>query len=98
MQTCIGIVVIRDRAFDNCDNLETINIPESVIEIGSYAFDDSNSLKILTIPKGVQKIGTQAFGGSYESRETLTVRFYKGTAGAAFVAKNPQIKFEIIDK
>lgn len=92
-----GILVIKSRAFDNCDKLETINIPDSVREIGAYAFDNSNAIKTLTIPKGVTEIGERAFGTRYESRETLLVRFYKGTAAAEYIAKHSDIKHEIID-
>ena len=98
------IVIIQNCAFDSCSNLETINIPDGVEEIGWNAFYDCWSLESLTIPKSVTKIGEMAFGigrgkyGGYKLIENLTVRFYKGTAAAKYIADCVfDINYEIID-
>jgi len=50
-------------AFTNCSNLEAIDMPSSLEEIGSYAFWGCNSLKELTIPKNVKILGVNPFLG-----------------------------------
>ena len=45
-----GIPAIGNYAFDNCQNLESVVIPNSVTEIGEYTFRDNISLKELNLP------------------------------------------------
>lgn len=52
---------IADCAFYYCDHLTSIEIPNSVVSIGSRAFDNCNSLNSITIPKSVTNIGDCAF-------------------------------------
>ena len=60
-----GVTYIPDYAFYSSDywdtNLETINIPDSVITIGNYAFYNCQRLTTLTIPDAVTSIGNSAF-------------------------------------
>ncbi len=49
-------------AFDGCTSLASINIPEGVIDIGSWAFNDCESITSMSIPNGVKTIGYCAFG------------------------------------
>ena len=44
-------------------SLQSINIPESVTEIGEYAFGDCIDLKKIHIPSSIKKIGIGAFSG-----------------------------------
>jgi hypothetical protein len=44
-------------AFNGNTDIETINIPDSVTEIGNAVFFDCTSLKTITFPDGVQKLG-----------------------------------------
>ena len=53
--TTIGI-----RAFKDCFNLTTVNIPSSVKSIGDYAFECSG-LSYINIPNSVNYIGREAF-------------------------------------
>ncbi len=48
-------------AFNFCDSLTEIVIPESVTSIGNSAFQDCDSLTEIVIPKGVTSIGSGAF-------------------------------------
>lgn len=48
-------------AFSGCSNLNTVQLPASLREIGCWAFSDCKSLKNLNIPSGVVKIGNRAF-------------------------------------
>ena len=56
-----GTKCVADYAFEHCDYLTSVTIPDSATSIGSYAFDDCGSLKIVTIGNGVTSIGSYAF-------------------------------------
>ena len=56
-----GLTTIGKSAFDECDNLISITIPDSVTTIGSSAFRDCSSLTSVTIPDSVTTIGDYAF-------------------------------------
>ena len=48
---------IESSAFNGCNSLEKIRIPESVTRIGSYAFTETTNLKNIYIPASVEYIG-----------------------------------------
>lgn len=48
-------------AFSKCKDLQSVNFPNSVIEIGSAAFLECENLRSVTIPNSVTTIGEQAF-------------------------------------
>ena len=52
---------IRKRAFEGCDSLESITIPNSVASIGDSAFEYCTSLTSVSIGDGVASIGDSAF-------------------------------------
>ncbi len=56
-----GCRIIANSAFDNCMNLLSISIPESVNTIGDRAFADCFGLTTVSIPKSVTSIGKLAF-------------------------------------
>ena len=56
-----NVVSIGNHAFENCDILTSITIPEKVTSIGEYAFGNCNILTSITIPKNVTSIGEWAF-------------------------------------
>ena len=47
-----GLVTIGNCAFENCFDLEKIDLPETVTDIGYRAFEHWERLKELTIPEG----------------------------------------------
>ena len=55
-----GVTKINSYAFNNCTNIQTYFISNSVKTIGSYAFEYSK-LPIINIPNGVEDIQTCAF-------------------------------------
>ena len=59
-------------AFDECESLTSINIPNSVTKIRSHAFCGCKSLTSITIPDSVTEIGKYAFWGC-ESLEEFNV-------------------------
>ena len=58
-----GLIEIPDEAFDSCNNLTNVIIPDGVTTIGYYAFSSCSSLTSVTIPDSVTSIGYSAFSG-----------------------------------
>ena len=56
-----SVTSIGEKAFENCDNLQSVTIPNSVTSIGDCAFAACNSLQSITIPNKVTSIGNHAF-------------------------------------
>lgn len=60
-----GTKGIGDYAFNGCENLISIIVPESMENIGEGAFEYCHSLTSLDIPIGVKNIGNGAFQNCY---------------------------------
>ncbi|MBQ7117701.1 MAG: leucine-rich repeat protein, partial [Clostridia bacterium] len=56
-----GTKTVAWQAFECCDNLTGIVIPDGVVYIGFYAFDSCTSLKSVTVPGSVKIIDECAF-------------------------------------
>ena len=56
-----GTNVIANSAFESCEDLTSVTIPDSVKSIGDYAFRNCSSLTSITIPDSVKSIGSSAF-------------------------------------
>ncbi len=67
-----GTKVIGDSAFEYCDSLEYVNIPNSVTSIGDRAFLFCKSLKSIDIPNSVTSIGDSAFS-ECKSLESINI-------------------------
>lgn len=52
---------IDDTAFYGCKNITSVNIPESITQIGSKAFQGCTGLMSVTIPASITEIGNSAF-------------------------------------
>lgn len=57
------VIKIGDYAFEDCSELTSITIPNSVTAIGSYAFKGCSGLTTISIPNSVTDIGGSAFYG-----------------------------------
>ena len=56
-----GVLVIEDKAFYYCPNLERVSLPLNLEIIGVSAFSDCVKLKSIEIPDSVTSIGREAF-------------------------------------
>ncbi len=61
--TNYNVTKINEKAFNGFELLESVSIPNSIIEIGNNAFYWCGSLKSLTIPNSVITLGSNAFAG-----------------------------------
>ncbi len=60
-----SVTSIGEAAFESCNSLESVTIPNSVTSIGEAAFQFCNSLESVTIPNSVTSIGDYAFSGCF---------------------------------
>lgn len=56
-----GVTSIGKSAFENCDSLTNVTIPNSVTTIGDMAFENNDNLVSITIPNSVTSIGEYVF-------------------------------------
>ena len=70
-----GTLTIEGHAFQGCDSLTNITIPDSVTSIGDFAFYSCDSLESVVIGDSVTSIGYHAFFGC----SSLTDVYYAGT-------------------
>ena len=61
LQYFTGLASIGEYAFNNCEGLTSVTIPNSVTSIGDWAFVNCKSLTSMTIPSSVTSIGKVAF-------------------------------------
>ena len=58
-----GTTCIAERAFQNCTNLNSIQIPNTVKTIGNNAFKSCTALANVSIPSSVKTLGSLVFSG-----------------------------------
>ena len=63
------VVAIGDTAFEDCNSLIEIKLPETIKTIGSGAFSGCTSLSRINIPQNVYSIGGGAFMDCYNIKE-----------------------------
>jgi hypothetical protein len=56
-----SVIAIGESAFENCNELQSVTLPESVTTIGTYAFRNCTSLQSVTLPESVTTIEDYAF-------------------------------------
>lgn len=52
---------IRDYGFDGCENITSVQLPNTLTEFGQAAFRNCSNLKSINIPSGVKVIPSGAF-------------------------------------
>mgnify|MGYP003304111265 FL=1 len=61
LDTGNNLIEIGSRAFAECDNLEIVNLSDSITTIRSYAFYQDTNIKEINIPKNLLVIEERAF-------------------------------------
>ena len=65
----IPVTAVESGAFDGCQTLETIKIPDTVTYIGSYCFADCTSLSSVQLSSSLESIEEKTFSGCYSLQE-----------------------------
>ncbi len=73
--TITSVTSIANDAFNNCNSLTKITLPEGVTDIGLSAFENCIALSSIVIPKSVENIAFDAFNEC----TALTCVYYGGT-------------------
>ena len=81
-----SVTKISYRAFDSCESLTSVMIPNSVTYISAQAFNNCTALKSVTIPNSVASIGESAFCScislaSVDIPNSITSIYYQTFAG-----------------
>ena len=71
--------------FSGCTGLESVLIPDSVVEIKKGVFSGCQSLKAVTIPESVSRISADAFN---ECSPGLIIRGRKGSRAEQYCSEN----------
>lgn len=77
-----SVETIEVDAFNNCENLETVNLNDGLKSIGNFAFYKCRSLNSIVIPSTVRVIGESAFNHcpTLEAIDVLSNDIQLGTA------------------
>ena len=98
---CNKILNIEKFAFNNCDSLQEINIPEGLESIGIRAFSECENLKKVVLPRSLNQINGDE-GGQYASQDAFNnspnviLYLYKDTYAHNY-AKNTSNRFKLLD-
>lgn len=87
------VVGIGERAFEGCQELEQVTLPESVTTIGERAFYSCVRLKRASVPAGVKTFGGMAFAGCPQ----LTLLVVKDSPAHAH-AEQLSYPYEIVNR
>lgn len=69
LKNCTNIKAIEDNTFQGCNDLHTIELPNSITSIGNCAFEFCYNLRELSIPDSVSCIGEKAFSNCQSIKE-----------------------------
>ena len=53
----LPVTIIESDAFANNESIESVTIPETVVEIGGWAFENCTNLKEIDLPSNLKEIG-----------------------------------------
>lgn len=93
----LPVTQIGEKAFSACDQLQTINLPNSITKINKMAFYGCTSLKNLTLPEGVTDIRDWAFFGCNSIGPSITIPASVTYIGNATFAECGSLKEFVVD-
>ena len=79
-----GVERLGEGAFDSCSQLEHLELPRSLREIGKSAFRLCEALRAIKIPEGVERLGEGAFDSCYQLEHVELPRSLKEIGKSAF--------------
>lgn len=80
-----GMLYIGDRAFTECSNLESIELPGTLKHLGVSAFENCVSLKKVVLPEDLEEIPANAFKNCTSLEEIVIPASVKRINESAFV-------------
>lgn len=83
--TIRGGTTLVDGAFENCDSIKEIILPNTISTIGEKAFAECSSLEIIEIPESVISIGRHAFYKCASLEEIIIPNGVENIDNIAFV-------------
>lgn len=78
------ITSIGNSAFDSCNSLENIRLPNTIISIGDFAFKDCSNLTSIELPDSITSIGEGAFNGC----NNLVIECYENSYAHTYAVEN----------
>ncbi len=81
-----GIRYINEDAFENCNCLQQVELPKTVIHIGAWAFYRCQALENIVVPASVTTIGDYAFSNCKSLKSILLVGKVKSIGEYAFLS------------
>lgn len=88
-----GVTTISDHMFFYNSNLQTVKLPKTLLNIGSYAFYDC-PLKTVEIPDSVTSIGEYAFSCEWDDEYDSPFNIFSAISGIIFLNKSNADSFE----
>lgn len=87
------VTAIGEYAFNGCEDLSDVTIPDTVLSIGAHAFENCSSLESVIIPKSVVTIEENAFGYVHSDEvstkvDELKIFCFDGSEGERYAADN----------
>ncbi len=79
-----GTTQILPEAFRGHDEIETIELPETLESIGAAAFRECSGLREIVVPESVFEIGDRAFSGCSSLREVMLPQALMGIGRSVF--------------
>ena len=84
----VGVEVIQNEAFWNCNRVTSVIIPESVKNIGNGAFANCTGISSIMIPKSVKHIDNNAFIGCNNLKKVYLPNLIERIGEYAFWCQN----------
>lgn len=85
------VTSIADYAFDGCDKITKIEVPEGVTKIGSGAFQNCDALTSITLPSTLESIQIGAFGNVIGLRDIMCYASVPPTVPEYLFLRTPRL-------
>ena len=90
-----GTKVVCDRAFWNCESLQSLTLPDSLTSIGRSAFGYCSSLQSVVLPASLKRIGVSVFRGCKSLHTIVILASLKRIGTSAFSGCTSLLSIEL---